>query len=104
MKLALLAFIVGTVLADDKPAGTPCSKAGECGDATKVCCGVATGGKVCTKSDCSAFFEPAQLVPNVMVCNTATPGDIMVNQANFDNSATLYAKFAAAGFKCVTDS
>jgi len=70
MKVFALATI-GVVLAADpaKVTGTACTVTSDCGD--DMCCGVATGGKMCATAKCEDTTTSKFVVPNVMICNFA---------------------------------
>ena len=67
----LLAF-AAAVYAQDKTVGTPCTfQKDECGDAATMCCGIATGGKMCTDETCGTLVDGSS-APNAIYCNKVT--------------------------------
>jgi len=70
MKLIALALI-GAAAAQkveaDSANGTPCTASADCGDTDKMCCGMATGGKVCVDDKCATLSD--QNAVNIMACN-----------------------------------
>ena len=79
MKFLALFALIATASAEPSTPGTPCMKADDtCGDAATMCCGVATGGKMCKTLAC-AEVSSTNPVPNFVVCNTKTsPADFVL--------------------------
>ena len=72
MKFALALLVAAVYGQTPDKAGTPCEKADDtCGDAATMCCGVATGGKMCKTADCKDTTS-TNPVPNFVVCNNKT--------------------------------
>ena len=91
MKFFAVAALVALTSAQASDAGTPCMKADDaCGDATTMCCGIHTGGKMCTDKDCTDITS-TNSVPNVVACNNKTAAvDVIVSQENADKSKTIW--------------
>ena len=67
-----------------------------------MCCGIATGGKLCSDG-VEACTTQSDDTPNIMVCNNKdTAVDFIFSQANFDSTKTLYAKYLGTGFSCMS--
>merc|ERR1719263_221100 len=103
MKFALVALVgIASAQSTPKDVGTACTKSSECGDTDKMCCGVAAGGKMCATDACTDMSSKAT-VPNIMICNNReTHADFIVKQANYDGKKTVYAKYAAGDFNCMS--
>ena len=48
MKSFALALFAGAVAADPAKIGTACTATTDCNDPTNLCCGVASGGQMCS--------------------------------------------------------
>ena len=73
MKIFVLAALVA-IVSTRAESGDPCSVGGDslCGDIadTKLCCGLAFGGRMCTTNLCKEFSDPAtNPVPNLVFCH-----------------------------------
>ena len=110
MKFFALACMlaVATFVNGDEPAknGTACEKATDpCGDITKSCCGVATGGQMCKEPTCEEGSLVKDIpVPNFVVCNDRTnPASFVITQQNKDATQSIYMHFpgTSASFACL---
>ena len=102
MKLAVLAAFVALINAQAQATGTACEKASDaCGDDTKMCCGIFSGGKMCTDDTCKDITS-TNSVPNIVACNDKTTAEEWIQpQKNADGKSTIYWHYAADGFKCL---
>ena len=96
----VLALLVANVSAD---LGTPCSfQKDECGDATKFCCGVGSGGQMCTDATCGTLID-GSTAPNAVFCNEITPKAWNTSQKGGGTDGTeVYFTYPADKFTCVT--
>ena len=108
MKAFLLAILVATAAGAAMKPGDACEKASDdCGDATTMCCGVATGGKMCSDNTCGTTSD-TNPVPNFVVCNNKPAADgtgpksWVATQPNADASASIYMQFPGdKAFTCL---
>merc|ERR550514_503333 len=103
MKFIALAFL-GTVASQEvqaaAKAGTACTDSKGCGDEDTMCCGTATGGKICATEACTTLSTDT---PNLMVCNNKTTAvEFILTQPNFDSTKKVYAKYPGGdSFACM---
>merc|ERR1719263_2264728 len=108
MKFIVALALAATVSAQDKPAGTACTTNASCGggDDTKMCCGIATGGKVCDGTGDNKCGGTSGAAPNVLVCfpndaNDKDRADVIIIQPTADGKGTTSMMYAKAGITCM---
>ena len=67
MKFFALVALLATVSAAEPALNDPCKAAADCGDATKMCCAVASGGYLCDDDKCTTPSTGTE-VPNILTC------------------------------------
>ena len=103
MKLIVVALVLATQVDAAQPTGHPCVTIDDCSFLDQpnfsMCCGVATGGKVCTDSKCSTVSEVG--AANVVVCNVRIQAeDFKISQPDAAGANPITIKYMAPGFTC----